>query len=220
MRSRRRILLLCAAACAVAERAVAQAPGLVRLRNRPGLAVRCPRRAWGSLLAVKRLEQLGDGFARRFPGAPPLRVHDLSHRHGGPMSRHTSHRQGHDVDLRLPLRSSAGYVEATPVMLHVERLWFVVTELLRTCDVEFILLDRRLQRALWLHALQRGVPTALLALILEYPNRPTGRHPARLQDAIVRHLRGHANHIHVRFRQADRPLRHHSARMLCGYALP
>ena len=220
MRWCRLLLLICVAAGVVAQSALAQHPRFVRLQSRPGLSVRCPRRAWGTRLTVRRLEQLGDAYARRFPDRRPLRVHDLSHRHGGPASRHTSHREGRDVDLRLPLRIPSRYVDATPKTLHVERLWFVIRELVRTCDVEFILLDRRLQRVLWQHALARGVSTAQLALIIAYPNPRSGGHPARLQDAIVRHMRGHANHIHVRFRRAGRPLRHHSARVLCGYAVP
>lgn len=215
-----RIASLVAALCSSAGPAAAQHPRLVRLRNRPGLLVRCPHRAWGSPLSVKRLEQLADAYRRRFPAAPPLQVHDVSRQHGGPMSRHSSHRAGHDVDIRLLLlREPGGYVDATARTLDVERTWFVIIELVRTCDVEFILLDRALQRPLWRYALRQGLPTAQLELILEYPNRPTGRHPARLQDAIVRHLRGHANHMHVRFRVAERSLRGHGARQLCGYAV-
>jgi penicillin-insensitive murein endopeptidase len=166
------------------------------------------------------MEQLAAAYRKRFPTAPPLLVQEISLRHGGPICRHNSHRQGLDVDLRLPLRWRLGYVNATPRTLHVRRLWFMISTLIKTCDVEFILLDRKLQRPLWVHALRQGLLPSQLDLILEYPNRPTGWHPARPQDAIVRHLRGHANHLHVRFRTPGKPLRGHSARRLCGKKAP
>jgi hypothetical protein len=168
-------------------------PPLVRLRSGPGWRVRRPSRAWGTPLAVARLREALSAYGRRFPGAPPIHVHDLSARSGGPLPRHTSHRDGRDADIRLVLRRpAAGYVAATPRTLHRRRTWFLLLSLLSSCDVEFVLLDRRLQRALYGYALARGWSPRELGLVLQYPRRgPRG---------MVRHFPRHQNHLHVRFR--------------------
>jgi penicillin-insensitive murein endopeptidase len=167
--------------------------GFVQLAASRGLAVRDHDRSWGTALTVSRLRELGDDYAMHFAAAAPLQIHDLSHARGGRMTPHVSHRNGRDVDIRIPLkRETNAYVSATPKTLDIDRTWFLVKRLADTCDVEFIFLDRRLQRALFLHARQQGTPRAELAALLQYPSRKA--------VGVVRHSKGHANHVHVRFR--------------------
>lgn len=192
--------------------------GLVRLVSGPGFRVRSRRTAWAAPHVVVRLRQVMSDYRRRFPAAPPVWVHDLSARWGGRLPRHRSHRTGHDADIRLPLRWPSRYVDATPRTLDRKRTWFLILSLAHTCDVEFILLDRRLQRALYHAAVESGVAREQLALVLEYPNRPFGRRANR-PGPLVRHFPHHANHLHVRFRAAARPLAMDSVRRLCGAAV-
>lgn len=164
----------------------------VRLHDVPGIKVRMPHRAWGTRLTVDRIKEVGARYRKRFPHAEPLIVHDLSKRRGGKFWPHKSHRTGRDVDIRVVHKNPPKkYTRATPRTMDVERMWFLITALIGTGDVEMIFLDRWLQRALFRHALSKGMSRDELAPILQYPR---GR-----RRAVVRHAKGHADHIHVRF---------------------
>jgi len=180
---------------------------LCRLTSGPGLRVRFPRRAWGTPLAVKHLREVAAAYRERFPRAPPIWVHDMSKAGGGRLPLHFSHRDGRDADLRLLLRDwRSGYVDATPRTLDVRRTGFLILALIRTCDVEFIMLDRELQAALVPYLAQR-VPPDLMPVMLQRSGRWRG--------AVVRHRPRHRNHFHVRFRREGEALTHPGARQLC-----
>ena len=183
------------------------------MRSGEGWRVRRPALSWGTPLLVGRLSSVLYDVHRRFPLAPAIWVHDISRRGGGPLRLHRSHRDGRDVDIRLPQRVRAGYVDATPRTLDVERTWTLVRSLVATCDVEFIMLDFDLQRVLHRHATRGGVSREALALVLQYPRRIHHRHP---DASVVRHYPGHRNHMHVRFRREGEPLSFASARALCS----
>lgn len=186
---------------------------LVRLEGGADLRVVNRRRAWGTQLVVERLIQVSTAYHLRFPDASPLWIHDISRPGGGPLRLHYSHRTGRDVDIRLIHRwPGAGYVDATPATLHAARMWDLLLRLIATCDVEFIMLDRELQRVLYGHALRKRVPREALGLILQYPYRHSHRY---VYGAVVRHYPRHRNHMHVRFRREDAALETYSARALC-----
>lgn len=182
--------------------------GFVQLTPGPGYKVRREARAWGTPLVIRRLRELAAAYRRRYPTAPPLWIHDISSREGGRTSGHASHCTGQDVDLRLPLnKPGAGYVAASGETLHLQRTWFLLLSLLRTCDVELIFLDRQLQRALWERARRRGISRQELALIFRYPYRRA--------SGVVRHADHHDNHLHVRFRLQGVRLDLYEAVQLC-----
>jgi murein endopeptidase len=62
-----------------------------------------------------------------------------------------------------------------------------------------IFLDYRLQRALYRYARDNGATEQQLAAF-QYPR---GRHK---REGIIRHAKGHADHIHVRFKSVPTPL--------------
>jgi len=167
--------------------------GLVLLANGPGLRVRTPEQAWGTPLTVRRLSEVMTAYHEHFPEAAPIWVHDLSRRFGGRLRPHRSHDSGQDVDIRLVLEHETTHCErATPHTLDLEKTWFLLLRLIDTGDVQVIFLDRQLQRALFVYARDElGYTEDALASILEYPGRRSG---------LVRHWRGHADHLHVRFR--------------------
>lgn len=181
---------------------------LVQLQERPGLKVTRPRRAWGTRLVIRRLEQVADGYRGQFPAAAPIHVRDISRRRAGKLSGHGSHCSGQDVDIQLPLKHTAAYVDATGETLDLKRAWYLVTALLSTCDVEFIFIDRELQRALRSYARRRHtLPPGAEGWLFQYPHRgPRG---------VVRHWPNHKNHLHVRFRRRRAMLHLHGASMLC-----
>ena len=170
---------------------------LVQLRSGPGYQVRIPRRAWGTTLTVDGLQQVFTAYHAHFPGAPQVWIHDISSRYGGRLEPHLSHRTGRDVDIRLVLKRPLPYqARASGRTLNLEVTYFLIERLVATGSVEFIFLDRRLQRALYRYALRRGRTRAELSGLFQYPHRA--------QRGVVRHWKGHDDHMHVRFSHVRR----------------
>jgi hypothetical protein len=166
----------------------------VQLASGPGIQVRSPRRAWGTRLAVRILKEMGESYARAFPDADPIWIHDLSRRRGGTLRPHKSHRRGKDVDIRVVLNYDTKYYRrANRKTLHLARTWFQIETLLKSRAVQYIFLDYRLQKVLHAYAKKQGVSDARLKDIFQYPR---GR---RSNSGIIRYEPGHANHLHVRF---------------------
>lgn len=172
-------------------------PNFEQLTDGPGLHVLTPKRAWGTKVTVQRLRELTSSYHDVFPDAAPIWVHDISRRRGGRLRPHLSHRRGRDVDIRVVHKTfSKKYRRASPRTLHLEKNWFMLRHLIESGDVEMIFLDRRLQRALVQYARSQGYSKEELKAIFQYP---------RNRRAIIRHWRGHADHIHVRFRRERQP---------------
>lgn len=174
--------------------------GFAQLPSSPALHVLRPERAWGTPRVVELLLELAAAHRLRFPDAPPLVVGDLSRERGGRLLPHRSHRHGRDVDVRLPQRGrrELRLLEASLRTLDLERTWFLIERLVRSGEVEYIFLDRRLQRALRRHARSASPPLASddeLSELFQYPRSP------KRWIGIVRHEPGHSSHLHVRFRR-------------------
>lgn len=169
-----------------------QPKDLVRLRSGPGWQVRRPHHAWGTPLTVSRLRSVLQARRQQFPAAMAVPVYDLSRQTGGRLDGHVSHQRGRDSDLGIP-SLLAGRTHWRQQDRDLEHTLFLVLALLRTCDVEFILLDWEAQRKLLHHAMARGISADEAALIFQAPGRgPFG---------LVRHRAKHRQHIHVRFRK-------------------
>jgi murein endopeptidase len=151
--------------------------------------------AWGRKHVLEHLQTTFAAYHARFPDKPAICVHDLSRRWGGRFRPHKSHRRGVDVDIRLLLDPpSEKYLRASPRTLDLEATWEIISKLLETKDVVYIFLDYRLQRALYKHARAVGASQELLDAF-QYPR---GRYR---REGIIRHTRGHADHMHVRFKR-------------------
>lgn len=150
-----------------------------------------PRHAWATEETVMYLEAALGSVHRDFPGAEPVYVGHLSAEHGGRLSPHLSHQSGRDVDLGFFYTTPGRwYRRATPATLDLPRTWAVVRALITESDVEMIFIDRRLSRAIRDYAAEHGEDPSWLETIFEGDG---GLGP------IVRHARGHATHMHVRF---------------------
>jgi lysophospholipase L1-like esterase len=156
-----------------------------------GVVVRNPDRAWGRREVVDLVDRCAAGVRKRQDrSAGPLFVADWScRRGGGPCAPHRSHRTGLDVDL--------GYLvqpEAFRPALHRPRARDLAVDaqlellgcLVRSGTVEVVFTDRR-----WIALLEPRATATLGARL--------GRDVMR----VLRHLRGHADHLHVRFRSPD-----------------
>jgi murein endopeptidase len=165
----------------------------VQMPDGPLWHVRNPREAWGTSETIQYLQAAIETVEKAHPGSPPLCIGDVSRREGGHLKRHRSHQAGRDVDVGLYYASgkSADFRNGSPSQLDLPRCWALVRALITETDVEWIFVDRSIQRALFDHALKNGENREWLERILQIAR---GR-----RDATVRHLRGHKNHFHVRF---------------------
>jgi murein endopeptidase len=173
--------------------------GAVRLPSHIGYAVREPSRAWGTSRAIDWLVEAFDFVVSTDPGAPRVRVHDLSLRYGGPMRGHKSHQSGRDVDITYYQRSCQAECIGRPVSaseLDAGRQWRLLRYWLEHGQAEFIFVDYALQRPLYEQAKSAGATPRQLADWFQYPRGPDFR------AGVIRHVPNHANHVHVRFRCA------------------
>ena len=128
-----------------------------------------------------------------FPDAPPIVVGDISDEDGGRLKRHKSHQGGRDVDLGFFFKSGPAqhFVAGTAANLDLAKNWVLVRSLVTCTDVETILLDTRIQRLLYKHALAIGEDKAWLDTVFHFARGA--------KSAVVKHVAGHRNHYHVRF---------------------
>jgi murein endopeptidase/phage tail protein X len=159
----------------------------VQVPQDPAWIVVSPHAAYGTRETVDYLTTAIRAVKAEFPEAPPLRVNQLSGPEGGWLRPHRSHQNGRDVDLAfyyptvevVRARERERYID-------VEKNWALVKALVTLTDVQLILVDRRVQKVLYDHALAAGEDRTWLSSLFG----PT---------AIIRHARRHRDHFHVRF---------------------
>lgn len=151
-----------------------------------------PASAWGTAETLSYLEAAARKVHEAFPNSPRLWVGDISRQHGGRLSPHRSHQSGRDVDVGYYYKEpTAWYRRATPANLDLARTWAFVRALVTETDVEMIFIDHTLSSALRRYAETLGEDATWLRRVFA---KGSGEQP------LVRHARGHATHMHVRFR--------------------
>ena len=162
-----------------------------------GYEVRNPARANGTPATVAALQWGMSRLAARYPDGTSLVVGDLSLPGGGRMAPHKSHQNGLDADICLltkESRSSCVWRLVGGEELDAERMWYLFKSWMDQEYVEYIFLDRKLQRPMYEFAQARGATEAQLQKWFEYPARGGTR-------ALIRHEPGHEDHFHIRFVQ-------------------
>jgi penicillin-insensitive murein endopeptidase len=151
-----------------------------------------PDHAWGTRETVDYLSHCLARVAEQLPGAPMMYIGHISARRGGHLSPHISHQSGRDVDVSyyyLP-GDSKWYAVARASNLDRDRTWAFVKALVSDTDVELILMDRSVQKLVREFALSHGEDREWVNDLFDGGD---GFPP------IIRHAKGHATHIHVRF---------------------
>ena len=88
--------------------------------------------------------------------------------------------------------------EMSDANLDAAGTWALLHILVETGAIEVIYIDRTIQKLLYDYALAKEIKTEReLAAWMEYP-RPTGS-----GNPVIQHVRGHVDHLHVRFTCAD-----------------
>lgn len=174
--------------------------GAMPMIDGPGRILRhTPWKAWATQTTVATIDAVLREWARRHPSEQPIIVGNLSARSGGRLKPHSSHQSGRDVDLSYPQIWDHQSELAPQVMnehnLNRELTWELLELLRETGAVEAIFIDMNLQRLLYEHALQTGrYDKKQLKNWMEYPSS------AGTGSPLIQHVRGHADHLHVRFK--------------------
>ncbi|MCY1078320.1 penicillin-insensitive murein endopeptidase [Archangium lansingense] len=148
-----------------------------------------PELAWATQETVDYLSTAIREVRAQYPKAPPIRVNQLSSREGGYLRPHKSHQNGRDVDLGFyyptaePVR-----VRARENHIDLELNWALLKSLAIHTDVQMILVDKRVQKVLYDHALRKGESKEWLDSLFNAGAK-----------SLVKHARGHRDHFHVRF---------------------
>jgi len=181
------------------------APGAGALLNAvqmpPGTLwyVREPSEAWGTHETVEFLVRAIASVEAGFPGSPKIVIGDISRPAGGPVDRHITHQSGRDADVGWYFLDGArthlevGYRSN----LDLDRTWALVRALVTDTDVECLMIDRRIQKLIYRHALAQGEDREWLRGVFQVAGGGS--------EALIRHVPGHRSHVHVRFfnRQAQ-----------------
>ncbi|HVY48284.1 MAG TPA: penicillin-insensitive murein endopeptidase, partial [Minicystis sp.] len=164
--------------------------GGVQVPESPAWRLVDPAHAWGTQESVDSIARAVQHVRDRFEDTPPIAIGHLSARRGGPLSPHKSHQSGRDVDIGYYYTTNAPwFARATAQNLDRARTWELVKAF--ADDAEMIFIDTSVQKLLREYALAHGEDKALVDRLIQFgsPNRRT----------VVRHIPGHATHIHVRF---------------------
>lgn len=161
------------------------------------LTLQRPLRGWGKPLTVEVIRGAAQAVARADPLATHLVVGDLSKQGGGCLPPHRSHRGGLDADIGYYMFGGdqrTWMVKVTPETIDADRTWRLLSAFRAAGRLRYAFIDYALQAELYRAALRAGETAESLEPFFQYP-RP--RDQAKV--GIIRHLKGHADHMHVRF---------------------
>lgn len=151
-----------------------------------------PGNAWGTKETVDSITRAIEKVFAKYPESPKVIVGHLSAKGGGRLKPHKSHQAGRDVDLSYFYTDKVGwYAIANDKNLDRARTWLFVKAFVEDPNTEMILVDSNVQRLLYDYAVDAGEDKAFLDRVFQVSGKS--------QRALIRHAKGHATHIHVRF---------------------
>lgn len=177
----------------------------VQLPDMPQLFWReSPDGEWGTQEMVDLLVDTARYMRWLMPDASKLVLGDISRRHGGPNPPHKSHRGGVDADVGIykvgRWQADTHFTRLGPSDFDVEANWAMISSMLDTGKVDFILLDRSLIARLKSYTLENGLLTPEEA---EHVFPAEGSRHAWEDTGILHHAPNHQDHMHVRVLCSD-----------------
>jgi len=147
---------------------------------------------YGTQETVDFLRRSIEAVHEHFPSSQKLQIGHISAKRGGPLSPHKSHQAGRDVDISYFYNTEKKWFSrAHKNNLDRARTWAFVRALITQTDVHMILIDSSIQRLLRDYAESIGEDEDWLDRVFQY--KGSDRRP------IIRHVKGHGTHIHIRF---------------------
>ena len=156
----------------------------------PGYQVRDYDRAYTTPELAGALLDGIEAVKAQFPGTCDVFIGDFSKKGGGYLG-HASHQNGRDVDVGLYAKDNRQLHNLIPMNrdnLDPEKTLFLIQNLVASQRVQYIFLDRSIQKVLYDYGLSHGYTEPFL-------NRLFGNVPG----ALVQDIPGHVTHMHVRF---------------------
>jgi penicillin-insensitive murein endopeptidase len=159
----------------------------------PFWALGDPAHAWGTEETVQSLQRCIRSVHEQFPGSGPVVIGSISAEHGGALPPHKSHRTGRDADVYFFRKGEHVKIfgAATASDLDRERTWALLKAFVTLADVEFVLIDQKVQDMLEAYALSAGENVQWVSELFH------GR--GKYELPMVKHVPGHVAHMHVRF---------------------
>lgn len=168
-----------------------------RLQADSAFTVR-PRQNYGTVELISALRRAGQSVQTIHEDSPKLHVGDISLPDGGPFPPHWSHQSGCDVDIGYYLtkrHEESRFKVATTRTLDAARTWTLLESILINENTTYVFSDEHLIPLLYREARSRGLYTKseLARWFGRYSREGRGQ-------GIIRHLRGHADHLHIRIK--------------------
>lgn len=151
-----------------------------------------PGNAYGTQETIDSIMRAIEKVNEKHKDTQPVYIGHISSKNGGHLKPHKSHQAGRDVDLSYFLNdNSRWYAFANEKNLDQGRTWTFVKAFLEDPNTEMILIDTSIQRILYAYALAHGEDKAFAERVFQVSGKS--------QRPLIRHVKGHATHIHVRF---------------------
>ncbi|MFZ2446786.1 MAG: penicillin-insensitive murein endopeptidase [Syntrophobacteraceae bacterium] len=157
----------------------------------PGYHLRDGNRSYTTPEVVGALLDAIEAVRVQFPDTCDLFIGDFSMGEGGSANHHRSHQNGRDVDIGMyakgnrPLDTFAQMGEDN---LDAAKTWCLIENIIRSQRVQYIFLDRRIQKVLYDYAVTRGYDQPYLDRVF-----------GNVRGSLIQHVRNHSDHIHIRF---------------------
>lgn len=164
----------------------------------PGYFAPRRERTFGTRGTVEHIQEAAAAVARAYPDTVPVFIGDVSFQHGGFMPPHKSHRGGRDVDVSYYLKDNQPtphFIAVTASTMDAEKVWALFDAFLQSGHVNAIYVDRSLHKPLREAAAKQGYDEETIGRLFE----TRGYDKGASRKAVIRHIRGHRDHFHIRF---------------------
>lgn len=164
----------------------------------PGYYLRSPEFAYGTNETITYIVNCIGEVQKKHPDTPDLVIGHLSKKRGGRFPPHKSHASGRDIDVGYYLKGIAPkkFVRVTKDNFDVKRTTDFILCLQRTQKVGYIFVSYYIQRMIYrfLKSVKNKIFTR--AFLLKFIQFPRG---IDVRVGLVRHEKGHGDHMHIRF---------------------
>ncbi len=156
-----------------------------------GYHLRDENRSYTTPEVVGALLDALEAVRTQFPDTCDLFFGDFTLQNGGSAAHHRSHQNGRDVDIGMYARGNRPLTTFVPMSegnLDAPKTWCLIENLIASQRVQYIFLDRSVQKVLYEYASSRGYDQAYLDRVF-----------GNVRGALIQHIRNHVDHMHVRF---------------------
>ncbi len=167
------------------------ADGVVFPNQFPGYHLRDESRSYTTPEVVGALLDAIEAVRNQFPDTCDLFLADFTVGNGGSAAHHRSHQNGRDVDIGLYAEGNHPLTTLVPMNrgnLDAAKTWCLIENLIASQRVQYIFLDRSVQKVLYDYAVTRGYDQAYLERVF-----------GNVRGSLIQHIPNHVDHMHVRF---------------------